>query len=67
MKRFIIFLCVTTLLVAGLTYYIEYVINRPAPAWLQWGSMVMVIIASAFYMIYLVNEVQILLKIKKNK
>lgn len=67
MKRFIVFLCVTALLIAGITYYVEYLVNRPAPAWMQWVGMVVVIIVSAFYLRYLVNEFQLLLNLKKTE
>lgn len=65
MKKLIIFLVVTALLIVGCNYYFEYAVNRDLPAALSYPLTVVMIVLVAFYFRYLVKLIINLLNLKK--
>lgn len=63
MKKTIIFLIVTGLLIYGIDLYFEYCVNRELPMWASALSTLGVIIVVLFYVKYLIRYIQYLLKL----
>lgn len=65
MKKLIIFLLITFLLIVVCDFYFEYAVSREIPAALSYVTTVAMIVIVAFYFRYLVKTIINLLNLKK--